>query len=378
MFADTMRWAWAEIDLGRIASNMRAVRAKAGGRQVMGVVKADAYGHGAAAVSRVLLENGADSLAVATLDEAAALRDAGFDCPVLVLGPTPDECCGALMEYGLTPVTAVCENAAAISRAAAAAGVEKGLFVAVDTGMGRIGVPADASGARELARIASLPNIRLEGVFSHFATADERDKSYAMEQISLFDRFCGMIEAMGLKPGVRTFANSAALMGIPSALYDAVRPGIALYGCYPSGDVSRDSLALAPAMSVKARITHIKRVPPGTSISYGRKFTAERESVIATLPLGYANGLPRFISGKGRVIARGEYAPLVGTVCMDQCMADVTGIAGVERGDEVVVMGADGGREIRAEEIGKKTGTISYEALCGFGRCLPRVYRGPG
>jgi alanine racemase len=360
--------------LNSVAANIRAVREKTGGRQVIGVVKADAYGHGAVEVSRTLLGNGADSLAVATQDEAVALRSAGFSCPILMLGLTPDDCSDALAEYDLTPVTSSYRNALAISEAAKRAGVTKEFFAAVDTGMGRIGVLPGPGGVAEVARMAALPNLKLKGIFAHFASADEKDKSFALKQISVFDDFYDDLKAMGVDPGLRTHANSAAVMELPGALYDAVRPGIMLYGCYPSGEMNKEAFPLAPAMSVKARIMHLKRIRPGSSVSYGRKFTAERESLIATLTLGYADGLPRFLSGKGRVLVRGGYAPLAGNICMDQCMADVTDIANVSVGDEVVFMGAQGGKSITADEIGEKTGTICYETLCGFGQRLPKLF----
>ncbi|MDR2770787.1 MAG: alanine racemase [Clostridiales Family XIII bacterium] len=373
MFSKTLRWAWTEVDLGRLAFNMQLVKKKAGDCRVIAVVKADAYGHGAVPVSKVLLKTGADILAAGTLQEAVALREAGFACPILILGLTPDDCCDILMAYELTPVTASYENACAIARAAEAAGRQKDVFVAVDTGMGRIGVPPDEIGAAETARIHALPHLRLQGIFSHFATADEPDKAYARKQTARFDAFCERLRRAGVDPGMRTQANSAALLALPDALCDAVRPGIILYGCHPAGAKAED-FPLRPVMSVKAKITYLKRVPRGTPISYGRTFTTQRESLIATLALGYADGLPRFLTGKGRVIVRGAYAPIVGAICMDQCMIDVTDVPGVSPGDEVILMGAQGDKRISAEEIGEKTGTVSYEILCGFGQRLPKVY----
>jgi alanine racemase len=376
MFSETLRWAWTEVDLRRLAHNMRLVKEKARNSRVIAVVKADAYGHGAVPVSEVLLANGADILAAGTLQEAVALREAGFACPVLILGLTPDDCCDILMKYDLIPVTASYENARAIARAAEAAGVRKDVFMAVDTGMGRIGVPPDAIGAAEAARVHALPHLRLQGIFSHFATADEADKGYALKQAERFNDFCERLRQSGVDPGMRTHANSAAILELPETLYDAVRPGILLYGCYPSARASAEDFPLRPVMSVKAKITYLKQVPRGTPISYGRAFTTERESLIGTLALGYADGLPRFLTGKGRVIVRGAYAPIVGAICMDQCMIDVTDIKDAAPGDEAIVMGAQGDKRISAEEIGEKTGTVSYEILCGFGQRLPKVYIG--
>jgi alanine racemase len=353
---------------------MRAVKKKAGGSRVIAVVKADAYGHGAKPVSEVLLQNGADMLAAGTLREAVALREADFRCPILILGLTPDEYCDVLVSYDLIPVTSSFENARAISDAARAAGARKNVYVAVDTGMGRIGVTPDETGVAEVARINELPHLRIEGIFGHFATADEDDRRYALEQTDVFNGFCERLARLGVDAGIRTHANSAAVLRFQDSLFDAVRPGIILYGCYPSALMTGDDIPAEPVMSVKAKIIYLKKVPRGTSVSYGRKFITQRESLIGTLPLGYADGLSRAITGKGRVIVRGEYAPIVGAICMDQCMIDLTDIADAALGDEALVMGADGGKRVSAEEIGEKTGAINYEVLCGFGQRLPKVY----
>jgi alanine racemase len=341
---------------------------------VIAVVKADAYGHGAVPVSKVLLENGADVLAAGTLQEALVLREAGFGCPILILGLTPNDCCDTLTAYDLIPVTASLENARAIAKAAETAGVEKEVFVAVDTGMGRIGVPPDEAGAAETARIHDLPHLRIKGIFGHFATADEADKRYASEQTRRFNAFCEHLRRLGVDPGIRTHANSAAVMELPESLFDAVRPGIILYGCYPAARMQTADFPLRPVMAVKAKITYLKRVPKGTPISYGRMFITQRESLIGTLSLGYADGLPRALTGKGRVVLREAYAPIVGAICMDQCMIDVTDVPGAAPGDEAIIMGAQGDACVSAEEIAEKTGAISYEVLCGFGQRLPKVY----
>jgi alanine racemase len=373
-FSKTLRWAWTEVDMNKLAFNMRFVKKTAKNSRVIAVVKADAYGHGAAAVSKVLLENGATGLAAGTLQEAVALREAGLTCPILIAGLTPNDCCDILTEYDLIPVTASYENACAIARAAEAAGLQKDVFAAVDTGMGRIGVSPDESGAAEIKRIHGLAHLRLYGIFAHFATADEQDKAYAFEQTERFNAFCARLMQLGVDPGMRTHANSAAVLYLPSAHLDAVRPGIILYGCCPSVRTNAETGPLQPVMSVKAKIAFLKRVPIGTSVSYGRKFTTQRESLIGTLPLGYADGLSRALTGKGRVLVRGSYAPIVGTICMDQCMIDVTDIPDAALGDEAVVMGTQGKNRVSAEEIGEKTGTLNYEVMCGFGQRLPKIY----
>ncbi|HWQ79157.1 MAG TPA: alanine racemase [Anaerovoracaceae bacterium] len=374
MYKNALRPAWAEINLGNLDYNIKQIKQKVGGREIIGVVKADGYGHGAAEVSAVLLKNGVKTLAVAALQEAVSLRDAGFTCPIVMLGITPDMYAGTLLEYNITPVTSSFENAAAISEAAAVSDKTIEAFVAVDTGMGRIGFLPDDACVEEVRRISRLPNLKIKGLFSHFATADEKDKTYAERQLSHFNNIYEKLKQSGVDVPIRTIANSAAVMEIPEAYFEAVRPGIILYGCYPSQEVDRYRFSIKPVMSVKANIVHLKKVPPGFSVSYGRKFTTERESLIATLALGYADGYPRYLSGKGRVIVNGVYAPVVGNICMDQCMVDVTDVPGVKPGDEVVLMGSQGDLTILADEIGEKTGTINYEVVCAFGQRLPKVY----
>ena len=374
MLKEALRPAWAEINLNHLDYNIKQIKAKAGDREIIGVVKADGYGHGSVEVSKVLLENGVRTLAIATLQEAITLRENGITSPIIMLGLTPELYAGTLLQYDITPVTSSFINASSISDAAKAAGRTIEVLAAVDTGMGRIGVLPNAEGAAEIVKISKLPNLKLKGLFSHFATADEKDKTYAEMQLSQFQLFHRFLKDSGVEIPFLTLANSAAIMEIPAAHFDAVRPGIILYGCYPSSEVDRNQLSIKPVMSVKANIIHLKKVPPGFSVSYGRKFTTERESLIATLALGYADGYPRYLSGKGRVIANGVYAPVAGNICMDQCMIDVTDVPNVKLGDEVILMGSDGDLSILADEIGDKTGTINYEIVCAFGQRLPKVY----
>lgn len=374
MWKEALRPVWAEINLSNLDYNIKQIRQKVGGKEIIGVVKADGYGHGSIEVSKVLLENEVKTLAVATLQEAITLRKGGITCPVIMLGITPELYADTLLAYDITPVTSSYENATAISNTAAASDKVISAYVALDTGMGRIGLlPVDET-VEEIRRISRLSNLKIKGLFSHFATADEKDKTYAELQLSHYNAIYDKLKLTGVDIPSRTIANSAAIMEIPSAHFDAVRPGIVLYGCYPSQEVERNQLSIKPVMSVKANIAHLKRVPPGFSVSYGRKFTTERESLIATLTLGYADGYPRCLSGKGRVIVNGVFAPVVGNICMDQCMVDVTDVPDVKLGDEVVLMGSQGDLTILADEIGEKTGTINYEIVCAFGQRLPKVY----
>lgn len=374
MYKEALRPVWAEINLSNLDYNIKQIKQRVGDKEIIGVVKADGYGHGSVAVSKVLLENGVKTLAIATLGEAITLREGGITCPIVMLGITPEMYASTLLEYDITPVTSSYENAEAISEAAKNAGKIIEVFVAVDTGMGRIGFLPDDESIEEFKKISSLSNLKIKGLFSHFATADERDKTYAEQQLSHYNHIHEKLKQAGVTIPLRTFANSAAIMELPEAHFDAVRPGIVLYGCYPSCEVDRAQLSIKPVMSVKANIVHLKKVQPGFSVSYGRKFTTQRESLIATLALGYADGYPRFLSGKGRVIVNGVYAPVAGNICMDQCMIDVTDVPDVKLGDEVVIMGSQGDLTILADEIGEKTGTINYEIVCAFGQRLPKVY----
>lgn len=374
MWEEALRPVWAEINLSNLDYNIKQIKQKVGDKEIIGVVKADGYGHGSVEVSKVLLDNGVKTLAIATLQEAITLRESGITCPIIMLGITPEMYVDTLLKYDITPVTSSFENAEAISEAAKAANKTIAAFVAVDTGMGRIGFLTDEKSLEGFKKISKLSNLKIKGLFSHFATADEMDKTYAKQQLSHYNDIYEKLKQAGVDIPYRTFANSAAIMEIPAAHFDAVRPGIVLYGCYPSQEVDRNQLSIKPVMSVKANIVHLKKVPPGFCVSYGRKFITERESLIATLTLGYADGYPRYLSGKGRVIINGVYAPVAGNICMDQCMIDVTDVPDVKLGDEVVLMGSQGDLTILADEIGEKTGTINYEIVCAFGQRLPKVY----
>lgn len=374
MYKEAKRPAWAEINLGHIDYNIKQIKAKVGNKEIIGVVKADGYGHGALEVSKVLLKNGIKTLAIATLQEAINLREGGITCPIIMLGITPAMYGNILIEHNIIPVTSSYENAEELSNIAIKSNKSLEALVAIDTGMGRIGFQPTIESVEEISRIYKLPNLKIKGLFSHFASADEKDKTHALNQIDRFEDFYKRLSDKGIDIRQKTLSNSAAIMELPTAYYDAVRPGIILYGCYPSQEVDRGKLSIKPAMSIKANIVHLKKVAIGFSVSYGRKFTTDRESLIATLALGYADGYPRYLSGKGRVIVNGVYAPVVGNICMDQCMIDVTDVPNVKLGDEVVLMGCQGGLSILADEIGEKTGTINYEIVCAFGQRLPKIY----
>ena len=377
MYKEAIRPAWVEVNLSNLDYNIKNIIAKAGpDKEIIGVIKADAYGHGSVAVADVLRQNGVKTFAIATLQEAITLREAGATEAIIMLGLTPDMYADTIVKYDITPVVCDSMNAKAISDAAAAAGkIVEGL-IAVDTGMGRIGYLADDTETAifDIKKIEMLPNFKIKGMFSHMATADAYDKTFSHQQEEKYNRFYDALTAAGISIPFKTLANSASMMELPTVHFDAVRPGIILYGCYPSAEVDKNQLSIKPVMSVKANIVHLKDVPVGFSCGYGRKFIAERPSRIATLALGYADGYPRPYSAQAKVIVNGVVCPVAGNICMDQCMVDVTDVPEVKVGDEVIIMGTDGVNTILADDIADATGTINYEICCAFGQRLPKVY----
>ena len=376
MYKNALRPAWVEINLNNLDFNIKNIKAKIGDREMIGVIKADAYGHGSVKVAEVLRANGCKTFAVATLHEAVTLREAGAKEEIIILGLTPDMYASTIADYDITPVVCNSENAAAFDAAAKAAGKTVKGLLAVDTGMGRIGYLADETdyAIEDVKKIQALDNFKIKGMFSHMSTANAADKTYSHQQEEKYNKFYEALTAAGIDIPFRTLANSASIMELPSVHFDACRPGIILYGCYPSDEVDVNQLAIKPVMSVKANIVHLKDVPENFSVGYGRKFISERPSKIATLALGYADGYPRPYSPFGKVLVNGCVAPLAGNICMDQCMVDVTDVPDVKVGDEVIIMGTDGKNTILADDIAKATGTINYEIVCAFGQRLPKVY----
>lgn len=372
--AQQCRPAWLEIDLAALRANFAEIRRVAGDVPVAAVVKANAYGHGAVPVARELLAAGAARLAVATVAEALELRAAGIAAPIMLLGliAGDDEAALAVKYDVITPVCSY-QMAARLNAAAQAQGKLAQLQLVADTGMGRIGFARTDDDVAEAVRIAALPDVVITGMFSHFATADESDKTFATAQSAHFADFAARLTAAGVALPCKTLANSAGLMEISAAHHDLVRAGIILYGYYPSHDVDKRILALAPVMSLKARITWVKDVPVGTSISYGRTHITAAPAKIATIPVGYADGWNRLQSNNGCVLVAGRRCPIVGRVCMDQFMVDVTGLD-VQVGDEAVLLGRQGAEQITADEIAARYGTISYEVTSAFLPRLPRKY----
>lgn len=364
------RGVWAEIDLSALRHNISVIKEHiADGARFCAVVKADAYGHGSVAVAREAVAMGADYLAVAVLSEAETLRRAGFTTPILVLGATQLEEADSVVDLGVTQAVFSREVAAAISAAAQRRRVWAKVHLAVDTGMGRIGVRPEDAG--EMASfIAGLPNVELEGMFSHFALADATDKTVANEQFARFRTAMDAVKAKGIEIPICHIANSAAILEMPETHLDMVRAGIILYGLAPSDEVGHDE-GLRPVMSVKARLTQVKTLHEGETVSYGCTFRAPHDLRVGTLPLGYEDGYTRLYAGKAKVDLCGTLLPVIGRICMDQCMIELTGVKNVAAGDMVTIMGGDA---LTADALASWIGTINYEVVCMFSPRIPRVY----
>jgi alanine racemase len=367
--------AWAEIDLDAIAHNTREIKKLTGNKvEMMGVVKADAYGHGVLEVVRTLLDNGVTQLAVSMLDEAIQIRKMGIDVPILVLNYTDPARADEIIHNRVTQTVFSTDLAQALSAAAVRLGKDVRIHVKVDTGMTRVGFIPGYNAVRNIMEISRLPGIILEGIFTHFASADESDKSYTLMQFERFMNLCTELTRAGIHIPVKHVCNSAGILQYPEMHLDIVRPGIILYGLYPSREVA-GKIDLRPAMTLKANVIFVKDVDKDTYVSYGRTFRTDRKSRIATIPIGYADGYTRLMSNKGRMLVNGEYAPVIGRICMDQCMLDVTDLKhDVHVGDEVVIFGRQNGSCISVDEIADQVGTINYELVCIIGKRIPRVY----
>ncbi len=364
-----------KIDLDAISANFEAIAAKAQ-VPVMAVVKADAYGHGAIQVAR-LLEGRCAFFGVSSMLEAMELRQAGLTTPILILGHTPTSAFPYAVRQGIRPTIYRLSDAQALSRAAVEAGLPAPFHFAVDTGMSRIGFQATGEDADLCAQIAGLPNLVSEGIFSHFATADCADLSRSRQQAALFDRFCQMLADRGIRIPIRHLNNSAGLMNFDRH-YEMVRAGIVLYGMYPSGEVDPSRLPLRPALQWLSKITHVKTLPPGREISYGGTCVTTRPTTVATVPAGYADGYRRSLSGKFYVLIHGQPAPILGRICMDQLMVDVTHIPQAAPGDRVTLVGTDGSQTITMEAIAAQADSFNYEFVCGISRRVPRIYTSNG
>ncbi len=362
------------VHLDRLTRNLELLRELAGGRPLWPAIKANAYGHGQEIVARHLLAHGCDTLCVAHASEALALREAGLDATFVTLSaalPRESEC---VARHGFEPVVCTREAVDSLSRAARAAGREVALHVKVDTGMGRVGIRPEEVGSF-LARCRGLPGLRVRGLMSHFARADEADKRFSEEQIERFRQTCEQAKATGHAIEVHHLANSAAIFDLPASHLDAVRPGIALYGLAPSAEIANPRVAaLEPVLEWRTRVTFLKEVPAGTGLSYGHSFHTTRSSRIATLPVGYGDGLSRRLSNDLDVLIGGTRCPQVGTITMDQCLVDVTDLGDrVALGDEAVLIGRQGDESVGADELAAKLGTITYEIVTGIAARVTRI-----
>ena len=365
---------YVEISLEAIGHNIREVKKRLPeGVKLLGVVKANAYGHGAVPVASYL-ENQVDYFATATIEEAVELRENGISAPILILGYVSPSQYGDLVEYDITQTIDSYAQALALEKEAARQNRKAKAHLAVDTGMTRIGFQVTEHDADEAAKIADLPHIELEGMFTHFSCADQEDKTYCSMQMEKYDKMTALLAERGVTIPLRHICNSAGIMEFDDHRFEMVRSGIITYGIYPSEEVKKERLDLIPALSWKSHVIHVKEVGPGIGVSYGATYVTEKPMTrIATVSAGYADGYPRALSNQGCVLIHGKKAPIIGRICMDQMMVDLSAVPGtVQEGDEAILWG--GTVSDSAEDIARKTDTITYEVLCGVSRRVPRVY----
>ena len=366
---------YATVNLDAVASNMRSMRDNLpASTLIMGSVKADGYGHGSVPVAKTI-EPYVFGYAVATIDEGIILRRHGINKTILILGVTHESRYEDLLRYDIRTAMFQYEKAKKLSDLALKQGKKAVVHLALDTGMSRIGMKADREHAKEAAAIAALEGIEVEGLFTHFARADETDKSAYEEQYRRYKEFLGYLKELGVKIPIRHCSNSAGIVeSLESNHMDMVRAGIAIYGMYPSDEVDHNSVKLTPAMEINSCITYIKEIEAGTAVSYGGTFVADHTMKVATIPVGYGDGYVRSLSGKGDVLIHGKRAAILGRICMDQFMVDVTDIPDVQEDDEVTLLGSDGAECITMEELAEKSGGFHYEMICDIGKRIPRVY----
>lgn len=365
---------YAAIDLDAIEGNMKAMASNlTKGTGIIGVVKTDGYGHGAVPVAKAI-DPYVEGYAVATIEEAQNLRWHGITKPVLILGVTHESHNEELITYEIRSAVFEKKQAQALSEKAVSMGKTAYVHLALDTGMSRIGMKCCEESADLAALISHMPGVCVEGLFTHFARADETDKTSAIKQLRKYLDFIKMLEKRGVQIPVKHISNSAGIVDMREANCDMVRAGISIYGLYPSDEVDKQKVILHPAMELKSFITYIKEIEAGAAVSYGGTFVAEKPMTIATVPIGYGDGYPRNLSGKGRVLIHGKSAPILGRVCMDQMMVDITHIPEAREDDEVTLIGRDGDDEITVEELARTGGGFHYEIICDIGKRVPRVY----
>lgn len=367
--------AQANINLDAIRSNVNQVKNRLkSDTKLMIIVKADAYGHGAVAVSKALENDLADAFGVAIIEEAIELRKAGITKPILILGYTPKEQFNLVVAYDVMQTVYQYEMAKDLSDEALRQGKTAKIHIKLDTGMSRLGFNDSLDSLNTIKKISALKGLEIDGMFSHFAKADDNDINSVKGQIRKFNDFYEKLEHEGVHIPIRHISNSAGMIEFPEAEYEMVRCGILTYGIYPSDIVNHSYFRLTPAMELKSHVIYIKEVPAGTGISYGSTFITKRKTKVATVPVGYADGYSRNLSNTGKVIIRGQYAPIIGRICMDYFMADVTDIDGVAQGDVVTLLGKDGSCEITVEELAEWSKSFHYEVMCTVGKRIPRIY----
>ncbi len=378
---DSYQRVWAEVDLDAIWENVVHMKENiAENTKILAVIKTDGYGHGGVPIAKMLEQlDFMFGYAAATYEEAHVLREAGVKKPILILGYTFPYCYENLIREEIRPAVYRRDTVEELAAAAARVGQKAKVHIKVDTGMGRIGITPDEEGLEFVKFLMEHPELEVEGIFTHFAKSDEADKTSANHQLELFQNFIDRIQAeAGLTIPIRHCSNSAAILEMPQANMDMVRAGITTYGLYPSEEVNKDVVPLQAAMSLYSHIIYCKTIHAGQSVSYGGLFTATKDTRVATIPVGYGDGYPRSLSGKGYVLIHGKKAPILGRVCMDQFMVDITEIPGAMEGDRVTLLGADGAERITAEELGELSGRFNYEFVCVLGKRVPRVYRRNG
>lgn len=368
----------AVVELDAAVKNIENLRKNlAPETKILAVIKANGYGHGAVQIAEKLASlDYIFGYAVATAEEAFELRQNGVSKPLLILGYTFPDCYGRLVAEDIRPTVFRQDMAEELSAEAIRQGKRLKIHIKVDTGMSRIGIFPDDSGLTFVREVMKLPGLEIEGMFTHFARADEKDKTSAREQFERFSLFAERLETeLSLRIPLKHCANSAAVMEMPETALDLVRAGIALYGLWPSKEMDKERITLCPLFSLYSHIVYVKTLPAGTPVSYGGTYVTEEERRIATIPVGYGDGYPRGLSGKGKVLICGRRAPIIGRICMDQFMVDVTDIPGVKEGDPVTLIGEDGAERITMEELGELSGRFNYELACDLGSRIPRVYR---
>ena len=369
-----LRPAWAEIDLDAIAYNTRNIKQLIGHKDLIAVVKANCYGHGVIDIIPTLLENGVSRFAVAMISEALEIRENNITAPVMILGFTPLYLGEELINNDIEQTVYDLDYARELSKIALSLNKKAKIHIAMDTGMGRIGFLPNEKSIDDITEIYSLEGIDVVGIFTHFSTSDEKDKEYSHQQFTKMMSMMDELQKRGVNIPLKHVANSGAIIDLPNTYLDAVRAGIILYGYYPSDEVNKSNLALKPALTLKATITNVKTLEKDMYISYGRTFKTSDKTVVATIPVGYADGYIRKLGENGKVIIKDQFAPIIGRICMDQFMIDVTNIPDVKIGDEVILLGEKNNLKYNADDIAEKLGTINYEVTCMLKSRLPRVY----